>query len=132
MSFHSDTPELVRVIGQACGYEAAVAIVRKWGGVRLFIPQAVTADHVLAKTIGLDAAAKLVELLGHGHVEVPMWTAATAALKTRLVLSLAAEGLSRREIALAAKCSGRRVYQILAEADAGSIDPHQLDMFAAE
>ncbi len=61
-------PELATLIGE----DAFVRLAETFGGTRLYVPIAVTADHEIAQAIGLDAARRLVDRLAPDVVKVPL------------------------------------------------------------
>jgi DNA-binding transcriptional regulator LsrR (DeoR family) len=61
-------PELATLIGE----DAFVRLAEAFGGTRLYVPIGVTADHEIAKAVGLDAAKRLVERLAPDVVRVPL------------------------------------------------------------
>ena len=54
------------------GEDRFVALAEAFGGTRLYIPQTVTADHEIAKAIGLDHALKLSKRYAPDTIRVPL------------------------------------------------------------
>jgi hypothetical protein len=47
-------------------------LANAFGGIRLYVPLSISADHRLAKAVGLDAAMKLVRQMGGIQLRVPL------------------------------------------------------------
>lgn len=110
--------EVAAVIGPA----AAQKLCEMFGGVRIYIPQAIGAAHPVAAAIGTAAAAKLAEYYHGTMLELPK-----AHLRRRRVLELAERGgMTVSQIALACDYTDRQVYNILA---ASREDDGQLSLF---
>lgn len=66
-------PEVLELIAAAAGYDVALKIARDFGGSRVYLPRdRVRPDSALAQSVGVDAAQKVVEALGHGELMVPL------------------------------------------------------------
>lgn len=111
-------------VAELCGLELAAALVAARRGEVVYVPHTIAAGHPLAQALGLDRARRLAEHFGGERLEVPMALADEAAARRRLVLALRARGLSTAQIAREARCTQRRVFQILAAAGAAP-DPRQ-------
>jgi DNA-binding transcriptional regulator LsrR (DeoR family) len=61
-------PELQLLIGEA----AFVRLAEAFGGTRLFVPVKMTADHEIAKAIGVKAARQLSDRLAPDYLAVPL------------------------------------------------------------
>ena len=66
-------PGILCIIAQISGVEAAVRFARVHGGRTLYLPQAqnIGAGHALVDFIGVEAAARVVDMVGSGPVSVP-------------------------------------------------------------
>lgn len=67
----SRLPITLQEMEQLIGTKAVLLLVAKYGGVRLYVPQKISAEHELAKLIGIDAAEKLARNYGGGTHEIP-------------------------------------------------------------
>jgi hypothetical protein len=85
-------PAEIAEITDVIGAEAALRLVRAYGGTRLHVPRLVNQGHDLALTIGLDAARRLADAWGGLRPRIPLarWWQARC---------LEAEGRTHREIA---------------------------------
>ena len=101
--------DVVELVSQ----RVAVRLVETFPGTVLYIPKKITADHELC-AIGEAEAKTLSRELGGSHIGVPM-SIISNEKRRLLIYKLASENISRREIALRAGCTERRVYQILGE-----------------
>ena len=67
----SRLPITLQEMEQLIGTKAVLLLVAKYGGVRLYVPQKISAEHELAKLIGIDAAEKLAREYGSSTHEIP-------------------------------------------------------------
>jgi len=104
-----DVSELVSV-------RAATRLVEAFPGTVLYIPKKITRDHELC-VIGMDDAYEISRGFGGCHLQVPM-SILSREKRRLLICRLASEKISRRQIALRAGCTERRVYQILEQQNA--------------
>ncbi|MCF8483316.1 MAG: helix-turn-helix domain-containing protein [Rhodospirillum sp.] len=114
-------------VAEAVGLEIAAALVAKRPGEIVYVPHEIAPDHPLALDLGLDQARRLAKHYGGDRIDVPMSLTDETLARRRMVLELRAAGWTTVEIARRARCTQRRVWQILA---AESGDPRQGDMFA--
>lgn len=67
-------PPLLQEFERLVGLQATMALVQKWGGLRVYFPtpERVTEDHPYAAVIGTDALLKLAEEYGGlPHFQLP-------------------------------------------------------------
>ena len=62
---------LLRELEQVIGLEATLALVERWGGVILYIPQSVPEEHPITEATGAEAAEKLCGYFGGNHISMP-------------------------------------------------------------
>ncbi len=67
----SDLPPLIQDLQDLIGLPAALAIVEEWAGTEVYIPAVMAPDHVIAKRIGFEAAAKLAAKYGRDRLKLP-------------------------------------------------------------
>ncbi|MEQ8193925.1 MAG: Mor transcription activator family protein [Rhodospirillales bacterium] len=67
-----ELPELLDCIAEATSLEIAGKVARAFGGTEIFLTKKITADHKLAKAVGLPAAQAIREALGYGQYFIPM------------------------------------------------------------
>ena len=103
----------------------AVLLVNAFPGVELYIPARLPERHELY-AIGVEEARALSRVFGGSAVYVPKAMMGPEERRA-LILALARRGARRRDIALQAGCSVRRVFQILEEGDAGTRDSGEDD-----
>ena len=99
--------ELIAIVGE----EAALKLVRAFGGTRLYVPHSPEPNDLLASTIGHFAATKLARIYGGDRVDVP-----NPPPRRIRIMQLRATGMSVDAIARELRCTRRRVFQVLAEA----------------
>lgn len=81
---HIDTsllPESIRDMTDIIGISAALRIVEERGGIRLYVPKALSDSHWLADLIGTEALAALIEIYAGEEIEIPRCAAALKAMK---------------------------------------------------
>lgn len=103
LSFTPFLNEVAEVIGK----QATCRLIDSLGGARWYVPREASADHRLAKVIGLDAMKKLCAVYGGGEIDIPL-NAARHSLKQKILVT---EG-SAREVALKLGCSTRHVLRV--------------------
>lgn len=109
-------PPLLAEIAEVAGEEAALALAQAYGGVRIYIPPTVDADHWISKLIGHDAALRVCDRLTAGlagrRVDLPLGPTgnnvtfrAMQAHADRMIIA----GRSERDIARATGYTTRQV-----------------------
>lgn len=119
-----DLPPLLRRIAEVAGPVAAVQLARDHGGTEIYIRKKLDADHVLVQSIGMRAAALILDALGAGVLEVPLGPACYGARLARAIAERHRAGQSEREIARALRCHIRTVRRHRAK-----LPSLQLDLF---
>lgn len=101
-------------IAAVIGFTATLRLCAWYGDVngQLYVPQAASEDHSLAKLIGMSAFRRLVEEWGNEHLSVQTLESYEADCRNRAVRDLLAKGLSPREIARLVFVGERRIQQI--------------------
>jgi hypothetical protein len=110
------------------GLEAALKLVKAYGGVRLYVPKKIDADHPLVELIGYPAARALAaEFGGQPHFDIPKCEAALREARNRQIRQDRAMGHSIRELALKYRLTERGIEKILG---AGLLrDERQAELF---
>ena len=93
-----------------CGAETAEALLRHFGGMRLYIPIAWSPDHFL-NAMGDAHARRMIDQFAGERIDVPRHRAA-GPRRTRLIRRLHAEGHSKNHIAREADCTARWVSKV--------------------
>ncbi|GIX12034.1 hypothetical protein [Elioraea sp.] len=92
-------PALLREVAERCGEAAALRLAEAWGGRYLHVPRRVSPDHPVARDVGLDVLAYLVEAYGDlGRIVVPLGPAARGA-RGEQIAPLVEVGATANEIA---------------------------------
>lgn len=107
------------------GQEAAEALMQKRGGVDIFVPQKITAEHALAKLLGVAAAARLCNAYAQTYITVP--NGRKQKPKNGAARELLAKGVPARDVALELGLTERYVRDILARARE---TPEQASLFS--
>jgi len=101
--------ELMQLLGQ----EAAFAVMTRFGGVKLYIPQKPEDAHPLADLLGREVLCRLCQALGGTYLEVPRNQARLRQLQRQRIHQLRAERLTQAQIARKMGCTERWVRQVL-------------------
>jgi hypothetical protein len=103
--------EFVRLIGLS----STMALVQVYGGLRIFIPSPayVSADHPIAKIIGVDKLMALSNTYGQeDHFPLPMAMHALKALRNQAIAHDYRYGKSARELAIEYGMSEKTIQRI--------------------
>jgi len=102
-------PGELRAIGAIIGVEAALALVEKWPGVPVYVPQKCGPDHPLVRAIGPTAARKLCQAYAGEDIVMPVAAAWRRAMRNALIT----DGRhSQRTLALAHRLTVRQIANI--------------------
>lgn len=111
-----DLPGTLRDIAALIGLPGTLKLVETYGGVRLYVPKKLDAEHELARLIGLEQAARLAATYGGElHFDIPRAVAATRAARNRCIKADRASGSTHRQLALANSLTERQIRTILGE-----------------
>jgi hypothetical protein len=110
-----DLPVQAREIADVVGLGAATALVARYGGVRLYVPETLTAEHPLVQLIGMDAAERLARHYGRERIEVPRCVDAVRRARNRALVR-DAEHMSQPELARKYQITERAVRLIWRDA----------------
>ncbi|MDR0225186.1 MAG: hypothetical protein LBI66_02100 [Burkholderiaceae bacterium] len=95
-------PPLLQDFERLIGLQATMALVRRWGGLRIYIPTPDKAgpEHAYAAVIGLQALQALAEEYGGlPHFQLPKATRALQALRNRRIAADYATSKTARQLA---------------------------------
>ena len=110
-----------RMLADAAGEEAAVALCLARGGSRMTIPLRAEGS-VLAGIVGIDAATKIVDAQGGREITIPLE-------KRRIGLALLDAGWSEERVAVTLKVA-RRTVQYWVSRSGPAFPSSQIDLFA--
>lgn len=108
-------PGALAVIRDLIGEAAAIAIAKKFGGRRLYIPAKPNSDHALSKVVGLENAQKLSQRFGNGRLVIPCGNLGGAVGRRERIKKLLREGVSHSNIAGEVDVTMRTVERVAAE-----------------
>lgn len=128
MSESFDLPELVLELEELIGLSAALVIVERWGGTRLFVPERLTAEHRLVAAIGWEAAEQVVSIYAGDYLRVPRCAAMLRAKRNAELRARHAKGESAATLAREYAMTERNVWLILASAQP-VVDDRQRRLF---
>lgn len=111
MPDHSGLPEMLRLVADALGTKAALALAQEMGGEECSIPASAEGSN-LAKRVGLAVAEILCENYS-GQQYIPNWKDREAAVRRHTVLNN--PGLSTNELVRKTGLSVRHIRRIRAE-----------------
>lgn len=107
-------PGELREIAQLIGIPATMALAGKYGGVGLYVPKELRADHPLIALIGAENAQKLSQHYPGDEIEIGKAEAALREIRNQEIRSLYPK-LSQRALALKYKTTERNIRLILGE-----------------
>ena len=98
-----------------CGHQAALAVVRQYGGRQLSIPTetTLTENHPLALVVGLTNARRMAQLRGGERIEIPVEMNVIVELRNEAIVAAFDDSQSIRRIALDFQISRKWVRNIL-------------------
>jgi len=111
MTHDRQTVDVLAVVAEAGGAEAAAALAREAGGTEIYLPRAPAPGHWLLELLGDTAVAALLDAFGHGTLYIPMADSAAAERVRERIRELSAEGWSATRIARELGCALRTVYK---------------------
>jgi Mor family transcriptional regulator len=98
------------------GYDAMIALVKKWGGRRLYVPLDYKGiEHPIVKCIGIDAAKTLSWKHAVEHISVPTMMIIENAKRDKNIADWRKKGRTVEAISKKFKIGERRVRDILVE-----------------
>ena len=130
---NGELPPTIARIAELIGLQAALRLVEKFGGTRIYIPEELpTPDHVLAKTIGYGEANALCAAFARDWLSVPRCTDRLRAQRDNQIRQEYDGGRSVRELAREYEMTERNIWRIVASDDkpvAVPVDPRQRSLF---
>lgn len=109
-------PGCLREIADLIGIPATMAIVHHYGGVRLYVPKEIPADHPLAQMIGMGNAMTLSDAYGGETLEIARAEAAIREIRDNEIREQW-PALSQRQLALKYNTTERNIRRILTGCD---------------
>ncbi|MGZ8362465.1 MAG: hypothetical protein ACXW3D_01280 [Caulobacteraceae bacterium] len=100
---------------------ACEALLRDFGGRRVYVPRDPGAAHPLSVSLGIDAARLLAREMSGEYVDIPV-----APARRAQIIDLDRKGFGPAEIQRRVKCSRRLVFKVLAEAKAAKPEEPRL------
>jgi len=88
----SELPELLREFVDEIGLDRTLRIVRRWGGLRLYIPSRVPDGNALAREIGTAAAERLAARYGPDTIPIPFGADALRQARDRAIVQRYLDG----------------------------------------
>lgn len=129
-----DLPQSLREMAQIIGVTHALTLARHFGGVRLYVPVTMTAEHMIARLIGFEAACRLAREYG-GQPDLWIPRAQGWAMRALLgqrnaeIRAKRKRGASLRQLAMEYALTERRIYTIIKARDGEEPPrPPQLDL----
>lgn len=115
-------PPTLRQVAEVAGVEAAARLARDHGGTEIYIRRTLDMEHVLVKSVGMEAAASILERFGPGALEVPLWLSGRGQQLARRIMEMLDEGRSEAKIARALHCHIRTVRRYRAHPPSAQMD----------
>lgn len=117
-------PQILQQIAELIDLADTMKLVEKFGGVRLYIPMKLGAEHQLVDLIGDKNAEKLATAFGGETLEIPKAEAALREIRNQEIREQWPK-LSHRQLALKYGTTDRNIRKILGEVR----DERQLEIF---
>lgn len=108
-------PGVLALIAEEIGEDVAIRLADARGGRELYIPRIAKAGSELVRIMGLENAAKVIALLGHGTVLIPCGNIGGAAGRRARIIKLWQSGLSQAQIAATIDVHVRTVARVVAK-----------------
>ncbi len=128
-------PAVLQDFVRLIGVQATMALVDRYGGLRIYIPAKPTPDHAFAQLIGFDNLLALAKVYGReDHFTVPKAKRALEAVRNAKILSEYGPK-SLRKLADEHRLHERQISRIIARAEAKNIaraeakNDHQSKLF---
>lgn len=102
-------PALVRVVSDASDMDAAMALIKRYGGLKMYIPAKASDTHWLVMTIGRKAADAVMKAFVGEKIKVPNGDGLTRRLAAAKALDA---GASINEAAVASGLHSRSVERV--------------------
>lgn len=107
-------PGILQEIEALIGLPATLALVRSYGGIRLYVPKHFDPDHPIVKLIGHEAAVKLfAEYGGLPHFDIPKGEIAIKAARDKQIRAERLGGATHARLAVKNFLSERQIRNIL-------------------
>lgn len=110
-----DLPASLVEVKEVIGMDGAMNLVRGFGGIRIFVPKRLRADHRLVVSLGLEAAQRLSHYFGGEILAVPRAVKALQQRRNREIISQYGRSVSVRLLAQEHQLTERQIYSILAK-----------------
>lgn len=121
------TPKSLQIIAEHCGDSTALAIWRCYGGGHICVPSAVTADHHLARNLGLDAANAFCAQFASDVMSIPRGKKALDAVRNACIKAQRQQGWSMFDLAREHNLTERQILTICK--GVAVVHKLQLDLF---
>lgn len=118
---------LIDDIGAAIGTTATLRLLAVFGGTRLYIPEDIDAEHVIARAIGLPAAQRLAEAFAREQIELNDAEEFHRLQRVRRVAGLLRAGTPPRDVAMLVGVSTKQVARYRGEAEEMGLIPMVLN-----
>lgn len=123
--------ESMQPVVSAIGFDAALQLVARCGGIRVMIPAEPNARDVISQVVGVAAAQRLAEHIGRGLLDVPRCLNWLLMRRNDEMRARYEHGETQAELALRFSLTERHVRRILLGEDAPSPSPTP-DLFPDE
>lgn len=105
-------PGTFQELREMIGEEKTAILVQYLGGVRLYVPAKLHAEHSLAVWLGLEVAQRVCEEFGGLSVEIPRLVDLRRTERNAQILADMAAGMSQRSCALKYQMTERNIRNI--------------------
>lgn len=116
-----DLPESLRELQQLIGLPATMAIVKRWGGLRIKIPSRYHDDHQLVKVVGHEAMVKVVDNYAGCNLYIPRALTAILAMRNVDILTRLDNEVSASTLAREYNLTERQIWKIKQRPEAARV-----------
>jgi hypothetical protein len=117
----STFPGIAGDIEALIGVELTTLLLRRWGGCQVNLPSRAPGSK-LAEVVGVDAAQKIIDGIGHGKVTLPCGTMRGVKRRKAEAMQMLRNGASLQQVALSCDLHTRTVSNYRAEIEADAED----------
>ncbi|WP_049780328.1 hypothetical protein [Aromatoleum aromaticum] len=118
---------LIDDIGAAIGTTATLRLLALFGGTRLYVPETLDADHVIARALGLEPAQRLSAVFAREQLDLADAEDYLRLRRVRRVAGLLRAGAGARDVADLVGVSTKQVGRYRAEAEEIGLLPMVFD-----
>jgi Mor family transcriptional regulator len=98
---------------EVIGLNNTLALVERWGGVQLYVPESIPDNHKIAQLIGKDSAEALARYCGRERLNIPLARDYKRARRNAEIYNRHKAGESVNDLALEYGIGARQLWEVL-------------------